>query len=160
MNLMVTQNNNSLTFLAPNSQIRAVRFFMTKQMQTFSLSKRQLSQHPQWIQFWLEMTQIYLSSCYIIFLNMAKIFFFASDRKKNTKGRVWNIKEVRTKLGTFVCKHIPFLHAFLGCDTTSCLFGIGKGSIIKKFRDNKSLQQVAIIFDNTNATQAQIDHAG
>ena len=34
-----------------NSQIRAARFFMTKQMQTFSLSKRQLSQHPQWIQF-------------------------------------------------------------------------------------------------------------
>ena len=55
---------------------------------------------------------------------------------------------------------MPFLHAFLGSDTTSRLFGIGKGSIIKKFRDNKSLQQVAIIFDNTNATQAQIDHAG
>ena len=51
MNLMVTKNNDSLTFLAPNSQIRAVRFFMTKQMQTISLSKRQLSQHPQWIQF-------------------------------------------------------------------------------------------------------------
>ena len=73
---------------------------------------------------------------------------------------MWNIKEVKTKLGTFECKHMPFLHAFLGCDTTSRLFGIGKGSIIKKFRDIKSLQQVAIIFDNTNATQAQIDHAG
>ena len=88
---------------------------------------------------------------------MAKIFF-TSDRKKNTK--MWNIKEVRAKLGTFLCKHIPFLHAFLGCDTTSCLFGIGKGSIIKKFRENKSLQQAAIVFDNPNATQAQIDHAG
>ena len=60
MNLTVTKeaflsdpktNNNSLTILAPNSQIRAARFFMTKQMQTFSLSKRQSSQHPQWIQF-------------------------------------------------------------------------------------------------------------
>ena len=73
---------------------------------------------------------------------------------------MWNIKEVRAKLGTFLCKHIPFLHAFLGCDTTSRLFGIGKGSIIKKFRENKSLQQAAIVFDNPNATQAQIDHAG
>ena len=45
-----------------------------------------------------------------------KDIFFASDRKKNTKGRVWNIKEVQAKLGTFMCKHIPFLHAFLGCD--------------------------------------------
>ena len=89
-----------------------------------------------------------------------KDVFFASDRKKNTKGRVWNIKEVKTKLGTFVCKHMPFLHAFLGCDTTSRLFGIGKGSIIKKFRENKSLQQAAIVFDNPNATQTQIDQAG
>ena len=85
---------------------------------------------------------------------------FASDCKKNTKGRLWNIKEVKAKLGSFVCKHMPFLHAFLGCDITSCLFGIGKGSIIKKFRENRSLQQAAIVFDNRNATQAQIDHAG
>ena len=55
---------------------------------------------------------------------------------------------------------MPFLHAFLGCDITSCLFGIGKGFIIKKFRENRSLQQAAIVFDNRNATQAQIDHAG
>ena len=83
-----------------------------------------------------------------------KDIFFASDCKKNTKGRVWNIKEVKAKLGSFVCKHMPFLHAFLGCDTTSHLIGNGKGSIIKKFKDNKSLQQAAIVFDNPNATQA------
>ena len=59
-------------------------------------------------------------------------FSFASDRRKNTKGQVWNNKEVQAKLGTFECKHIPFLHAFVGCDTTPCLFGIGKGSILKK----------------------------
>ena len=47
------------------------------------------------------------------------------------------------------------LHVFLGCDTTSGLFGIGK-----KLRENKSLQQAAIVFDYPNATQAQIDHAG
>ena len=61
---------------------------------------------------------------------------------------------------TFVCKHIPFLHAFLGCDTTSRLFGIEKGSILKKFKENKSLQQAATVFDNSNATQVQIDEAG
>ena len=44
--------------------------------------------------------------------------------------------------------------------TTSCLFGIGKGSILKKVKDNKSLQQAATVFDNSNATQAQIDKAG
>ena len=31
---------------------------------------------------------------------------------------------------------------------------------MKKFKENKSLQQAAIAFDNPNATQTQIDHAG
>ena len=44
--------------------------------------------------------------------------------------------------------------------TTSRLLGIGKGSILKKFKDNKSLQQAATVFDNSNATKAQIDKAG
>ena len=73
---------------------------------------------------------------------------------------MWNIREVKTKLGTFLCKHIPFLHEFLGCDTTTRLFGTGKGSILKKFKENKSLQQAAIVFDNPKATQTHIDHAG
>ena len=55
---------------------------------------------------------------------------------------------------------MPFLHVFLGCDTTCRLFSIKKSFIIKKFRENKSLQQAAIVFDNPNATQAHIDHAG
>ena len=58
-----------------------------------------------------------------------KDIFFHSDRKTNSKSRVWNIKEVKSGLGSFTCKHILFLHAFMGCDTTSRLFGIGKGSI-------------------------------
>ena len=41
-----------------------------------------------------------------------KDILFTSDRKKSTKRQVWNIKEVKAKLGSFLCKHIPFLHAF------------------------------------------------
>ena len=64
----------------------------------------------------------------------SKDIFFASERKKNSKGRVWNIKEVQAALGPVLCKNILFSHALLGCDTTSRLFGIGKGSILKKFK--------------------------
>ena len=32
----------------------------------------------------------------------------------------------------------------MGCDTTSRLFGIGKGSILKKFKVNSSLQQAEL----------------
>ena len=76
----------------------------------------------------------------------SKDIFFASDRKKNTKGRVWNVKEVKSKLDTFICKHKPFLHAFLGCDTTSHLFGIGKGSILtRKIKPFSKQQQFLTI---------------
>ena len=72
--------------------------------------------------------------------------FFASERK-NAKNRVWNIKEVKSGLGPFVCKHVLFLHAFSGCDTTSRLYGIGKGTIFKKFLQSQAIQQAAAIFD-------------
>ena len=140
-------NSNSLIFLAQSSQIKVAMFSMTKQMRTCSLFKRQLSLQNPWIQYLLEMIQTYSSSCYTTCLHTARISFLPQIAKKNTKGPVWNIKEVQAKLGTFVCKHIPFLHAFLGCDTTSRLFGIEKGSILKKFKENKSPQQAATVFD-------------
>ena len=49
----------------------------------------------------------------------SKDIFFASERKKNSKGRVWNIKKVKAGLGPLLCKHILFSHTVLGCDTTS-----------------------------------------
>ena len=59
--------------------------------------------------------------------------FFAPEPRKNAKKRVWDIKKAKNNLGPFTCKHILFLHALLGCDTTSRLFGIGKGAVLKKF---------------------------
>ena len=63
-------------------------------------------------------------------------------------------------LGVFSCKHILFQHAFLGCDTTSRLFGIGKGTVLKKFKVNSVLQQAADVFDETSSTPAEIESAG
>ena len=53
-----------------------------------------------------------------------------------------------------------FLHAILGCDTTSSLYGIGKGSILKKFKEKVELQKAALISDNPHSTPAPIDQAG
>ena len=71
-------------------------------------------------------------------LNHNEIFFIP-EPKKNSKCRIWNVKQVKTELGSFVCKHILFLHAMLGCDTTSRLLGIGKGTILKEFKANVEL---------------------
>ena len=59
--------------------------------------------------------------------------FFAPEPKKNSKCRTWDIKKVKAKLGPLICSHILFLHAMLGCDTTSRLYNVGKGTI-KKFK--------------------------
>ena len=48
----------------------------------------------------------------------------------------------------------------LGCDTTSRLFGIGKGTTLKKFKANVELQKAAEVFDSTLLTSSQIESAG
>ena len=73
------------------------------------------------------------------------------SERKNSKGRVWNIKKVKAGLGPLLCKLILFSHTVLGCDTTSQLFGIGKGSILKKIKQNNDLQQAAKVFDNPHS---------
>ena len=73
------------------------------------------------------------------------------SERKNSKGRVWNIKKVKAGLGPLLCKLILFSHTVLGWDTTSQLFGIGKGSILKKIKQNNDLQQAAKVFDNPHS---------
>ena len=86
--------------------------------------------------------------------------YFAPAPKKNSKQRVWDINQTKNDLGTFFCKHILFQHAILGCDTTSRLFGIGKGAIVKKFKTNAALQQAADVFYLVSSTPNDIESAG
>ena len=86
--------------------------------------------------------------------------FFTSDAKGGSKSRVWNIKKAKNSLGSYTCQHILFLHAILGCDTTSRLFGIGKGSVLKKFKTNTVLKQSAEVFDSLSASAHDIQSAG
>ena len=60
-------------------------------------------------------------------------------------------------LGTIVCKHILFIHAFLGCDTTSAIFGTGKVVIFTKIlQGNKLLIQQGDIFLAENSTVTEL----
>ena len=103
------------------------------------------------------------TECILLFryeLIYSKDIFFVPEPKKNSKHRVWDIKQVKTDLGSFTCKNILFLHSLLGCDTTSRLYGIGKGTSLKKFKGNVVLQQAARCFDSPHLTHAQIQSAG
>ena len=86
--------------------------------------------------------------------------YFAPEPKKNSKCRTWDIKKVKAKLGSLICSHILFLHAMLGCDTTSRLYNIGKATILKKFKAKTILHQSAEIFNNPNSTAKEIESAG
>ena len=58
-------------------------------------------------------------------------FFSLSEGQIQQTSYPWNMKVQKEKLGLKTCNNI-FIHAILGCDTTSCLHGIGKGTSLKK----------------------------
>ena len=87
--------------------------------------------------------------------------FFKPEPKKSTKyPRVWNIHAVIKQLGPDICSHILFLHAILGCDTTSQPHGIGKANSLKKFRDCDHLRDLAEAFNSPSATAEENSTAG
>ena len=87
--------------------------------------------------------------------------FFCPEPKKNTKQpRIWNIKAVKQRLGPDVCQHILFLHAVLGCDTTSRLHGIGKGAALKKYQTNNAFREQAKVLHTHSASMHDVTCAG
>ncbi|CAM1309852.1 Uncharacterised protein r2_g2002 [Pycnogonum litorale] len=76
--------------------------------------------------------------------------FFQPEPKKNVKKpRVWNMKSVKQQLGPDVSQHIFFMHALLGCDTTSQVYGIGKGASLKKFKTSAHFREQANVFEDS-----------
>ena len=74
--------------------------------------------------------------------------------------RCWDIKLLRRTLGLNICANILFAHAILGCDTTSRLFGIGKGVILKQLKTSLYFHNQAKVFNDTQSAQQQIVAAG
>ena len=81
-------------------------------------------------------------------------------RSANTLTRCWNINITKQILGPGICENILFAHALLGCDTTSRVFGIGKGVALKHLRSSDYLNTQAEVFNRTDATKEDIIKAG
>ena len=75
---------------------------------------------------------------------------------------MWNIQAVKAQLGPEICSniYILFLHAILGCDTTSHLYGIGKSTALKKFKSSLCFRQQAMVFSQESATLEEVPSAG
>lgn len=57
-------------------------------------------------------------------------------------------------------KHILFLHAFSGCDTTSSIFNVGKMKFFNIFQKNDDLGKVLDLFREQNVNKQCLAHAG
>ena len=67
---------------------------------------------------------------------------------------------MKSVLGTRVCENILFAHALLGCDTTSRVFGIGKGAALKQLRSSEDFSIQAEVFNRRSVTAEEIAKAG
>ena len=52
------------------------------------------------------------------------------------------------------------VHAFLGCDTVSRIFGLGKGTGLKTFLKDADFRQHISLFSNEHCTQDEVSNSG
>jgi hypothetical protein len=67
---------------------------------------------------------------------------------------------LKGRLGEDACKNILFVHAILGCDTTSDLYGLGKASALKLLRSSKQFNSKARVFRYGASTKNEVIAAG
>ena len=83
--------------------------------------------------------------------------FFQIEPTKNTKNqRVWNIKFIKHQLGPRVCTHILHIHAIRLCDTTSCMYDIGKRVALKCISRNEFRDQATELGTQSVSTPQQM----
>lgn len=105
-------------------------------------------------------TDLLVLLCYHASIDSHDLLFCSEARKSTKKSHIWNIKATKQLLGPDICKHILFLHAILGCDTTSRLHGIGKGTSLKKFKESDIFREQAEVFYAHSASTDDVAEAG
>ena len=106
-------------------------------------------------------TDILVLLCFHSPSTMTNIYLRPEPRVGMKKApRCWNIAVLRTILGPLVCNHMLFVHAILGCDTTSHIYGLGKGVALKLMRSNQVFPKLADTFRDPNSTQEDVVIAG
>lgn len=78
---------------------------------------------------------------------------------KNKNKKIWNIQQTKCFLGEDICHLLPFLHSLTGCDSTSRLFGIGKGITLKRLNQEYFKAQ-GQLFMNTTSSKSEVIKAG
>ena len=82
-------------------------------------------------------------------MNTHELFLAPEPKQASKTKRVWCIKQSKELLGPVICDNLLFIHAILGCDTTSRLFGLGKGLAVKKMKNDALFYEQAKVFNQT-----------
>jgi hypothetical protein len=95
---------------------------------------------------------------------MSPMYFLSEAKKgrggKMVGGKCFDIGEVQAKIGPRACSSILVVHALGGCDTTSSVYGHGKGTIFKVINDRESLHGFSMTLQSSLASPEQVCKAG
>jgi 5'-3' exonuclease len=103
-----------------------------------------------------EDTDLLVLLCHYAERGMHDLYFKSSK----AGGKCWHINSVAEALGESICRVLPVVHAICGCDSTSRLYGIGKGTALKKVRDGGDFLKCLETFCGQNGTTDEITSAG
>ncbi|VDI12837.1 Hypothetical predicted protein [Mytilus galloprovincialis] len=108
-----------------------------------------------------EDTDLLVLLCYHTDMTARNIYFKSDTQKKTAKKfRIWDVKMTKTSLGEETCTFLTFVHAILGCDTTSRVYEIGKGLALKKVMNNDHFKEQAVVFMSENKSKEEVIKAG
>ena len=90
------------------------------------------------------------------------LFVSESKRGRGSKvipGKCISVSALQKKLDG-ACSRILVAHAIGGCDTTSAIFGFGKGKIFNKLNDDKTLHSHCVTLLSESATADDVGMSG
>lgn len=91
-------------------------------------------------------TDLLVLLLYYVQMDSFSIYFTPRHKSNTKKAIVWDIQQTKRKLGENICHNILFLHAILGCDTTSKVYGHGKGVALKCYEKSEKFRLAASAF--------------
>ena len=105
-------------------------------------------------------TDLLVLLCKIADMNSNPIYFTPRQKQKAEEATVWNIQDTKSKLGESICNNILFIHAIFGCDSTSRIYGLGKGMALRIFEQSEGFRKSAAVFCQKDATKEDVVDAG
>lgn len=89
------------------------------------------------------------------------LYLKCEQRTEKIGAKIFNIRSIRDSIGPDICGLLLFAHAFMGCDTTSKPFGLGKGTGLKCILNNiEEFKKISSVFMNDKSTKDLVTKAG